>query len=151
MLACRVAVILSCALAAGCGGSEAEETPAPAQEYTSIVPEPSPASLAAPPPCPFAAANWRARAAHLEGGGDRLDVELSGEVRATGPASPLLEARPGPTPPLLIFDLRPGDFPAEAGTARVDATVSPYNVAFTAAAIHCAGREIARVPIRVEG
>lgn len=151
MVAYRMVLLASCALAAGCGASEADETPPPAPEYTSIVPEPSPANLAAPPACPFEAANWRARAARLDARADRLDMELSGDIRATGPASALVEPRPGPTPPLLVFDLKPGDFPAEPGAAKVGAIVSPYNAAFTAAAIHCAGREIARVPIRVEG
>jgi len=149
MIAYRVTSVMLCVLAAACGRSDAADTPAPAPEYTSIVPEPSPASLAAPADCPFQAANWRARAARLDDE-ERLDVELIGHVRATGAASPMIEPRPGPTPPVLVFDLRPGDFPAATGAARVAATVSPYNAAFTSVAVHCAGREIARLPIRIE-
>ena len=134
--------------AAACGSSDASEVQAPMPEFTSIVPEPSPESLAAPADCPFQAAGWRARAARL-GTAERLDVELSGTVKATGPASPLVEPRPGPTPPVLVFELKPGDFPAGREVAKVAATVSPYNAAFTSVSVHCAGREIARLPIRI--
>ncbi len=152
MIAYRVMAAMLCVLAAACGSDDPSEVQAPVPEFTAIVPEPSAANLAAPADCPFEAANWRARAARLADA-ERLDVELSAHVRATGPASPLIEARPGPTPPVLVFELKPGDFPAEAGAgaARVVATVSPYNAAFTSVAVHCAGREIARLPIRIDG
>lgn len=150
MFAYRLTAALLCMFAAGCGSSDAGDSPAPAPEFTAIVPEPSPANLAMAPECPFQAAGWSARAAPLGGGGGRLDVELSASVRATGPASPLLEPLPGPTPPVLVFELRPGDFPAERKATKVAATVSPYNAAFTSVAVHCAGREIARLPIRIE-
>jgi hypothetical protein len=150
MFAYRVAAGMLCLLAAGCGSGDAGDAPAPAPEFTAIVPEPSQANLAMAAECPFRAADWSARAAPLGGAGGRLDVELSGNVRATGPASPLIEPLPGPTPPVLVFELRPGDFPAERGATRVAATVSPYNAAFTSVAVHCAGREIARLPIRIE-
>ena len=150
MFAYRVAAAMLCLLAAGCGSGDASEASAPPPEFTSIVPEPSPANLAVVADCPFQSANWSARAAALGGAGERLDVELSGNVRATGPASPLIEPLPGPTPPVLVFELRPGDFPAERGAIKVAATVSPYNAAFTSVAVHCAGREIARLPIRIE-
>jgi hypothetical protein len=144
-------------LVAGCGSQEAGadalsgfgagETPTARPSFDRIVPEPS-TELAAIP-CPFEASGWRARVTSRPGRAGGA-VALTGEVRATGPAAPLVEPRPGAAPPEMVFDLKPGDFPASAGPVETEAT-APGGSAFTHASIHCAGREIARVPIGREG
>ena len=140
-------------LVAGCGsqGADADaasgsgEIPTASPAFDRIVPEPS-TELAAIP-CPFEASGWRARVTSRPGRSGAA-VALTGEVRATGPAAPLVEPRPGASPPEIVFDLKPGDFPASTEPVETGATALGFDPAFTHASIHCAGREIARVPIR---
>jgi hypothetical protein len=156
MVVLRAGLAALSLLVAGCGSqaadsdvaSESGEIPTASPSYDRIVPEPS-TELAAIP-CPFEASGWRARVTSSPGrpGGA---VALTGAVRATGPAAPLIEPRPGAAPPELVFDLKPGDFPAPAGPVETRATAQGFDPAFTHASIHCAGREIARVPIAREG
>jgi hypothetical protein len=155
MILCRAAVLALSLLAAACGNGAGNEDGdndiPPNNAFSRIVPEPSAANLTAAAGCPFEGRNWQARAARIsDGGGGGLDLDISGDVRTTGPAAPIVEQRANPTPPEIGFDLKPGDFPAGAGPTNAGTMVSPYNPAFTTAVVYCAGREIARVPIRVE-